>query len=113
MWCVLRTEVVGGEEPSRAPPDARARGPRPRSGRLLLLAVGSIERLAALGHLTELVARFEARPVLRRELASARDEGLQPHAVDERERAAGIGRVAEAEDRTDVGLARIGDDALE
>src|SRR4051812_15770636 len=41
-----------------------------------------------------------------------RQERLRAHEVDVGERAAGVGGEAEAEDRADIGLARIGDDAL-
>src|SRR5271163_4230474 len=82
------------------------------SRRLSLLTVGAVESLAALGHPDELFARLKLRTVFSRELFGARDEGLKSHAVDERHGAARIGRVTKAKDRADVGLARIGDDAL-
>ena len=40
------------------------------------------------------------------------DEALRPHHVDIGQRAAGERREAEAEDRADIGLAHVGDDAL-
>ena len=51
-------------------------------------------------------------PYLASQPAAELDELLRAHAVDVGQRAAGVGREAEAEDRADIGLARIGDDAL-
>ena len=78
-----------GRPEERGPLGAVRRGKAPAaSGRLPLLAVGAIEGLAALSHLDELLAGLELRPVFRRQLMSAGDESLEPHAVDERQRAA-------------------------
>src|SRR5829696_96752 len=85
--------------------------PRPVLRRLLLLRA-AVERAARLGHVEEDFWRGEALAVLRLELAGKRHEALRAHAVDVGEPPARVGREAEAEDRADVGLARVGDDAL-
>src|ERR1700677_3167732 len=83
-----------------------------RSRRLLFRRVLAVEALALGRHLPQAAARREARTVLAGEFLRPCDERLRAHAVDQRDRAAGERREAEAEDRADVGLAGVGDDAL-
>src|ERR1700733_11045662 len=83
-----------------------------RSRRLLFWRVLAVEALALGRHLPQAAARREARTVLASEFLGAGDERLRAQAVDQRDRTAGERREAEAEDRADVGLAGVGDDAL-
>src|SRR5271168_5120670 len=78
---------------ARSSADASTRQPRFKgtSSRLLSRAIDSVERLAALGHGGQLVAGLESGAVFRRQLLGASNEGLEPHAVNERNRAARIG----------------------
>src|SRR3954453_21980390 len=71
-----------------------------------------IEGLALLGHINEQLRRRKARAVFFLELLAEVDEGLRAHHVDVGQRAAGVRRKTEAEDRADVGLAHVGDDLL-
>src|SRR2546423_7533769 len=107
--------------PAKADPelelDARFRGHERSIWRLrrLLLPLGREARIKALapgGHLDEQLVRLEALAVFLRELFAQRDELTCAHHVDVGQRAARIGRVAEAEDRADVGFAHVGEHAL-
>src|SRR3954465_10653133 len=93
--------IVSG--PGREPPWG--------SGRFARL-FATVEGGAARRHVEEDLGRREAGAVLRREGPAELDEALRAHEVDVGQRAARVGREAEAEDRADVGLARIGDHAL-
>src|SRR5262245_63759102 len=90
---------------------------RPAGGvlRRLLLPLrreARIEALALRRHLEQELVRLEALAVLLRELLAQRDELPRAHHVDVGERAARIGRVAEAEDRSDIRLAHVGQHVL-
>ena len=79
----------------------------------LLRREPAVEGLALRRHVAQQLAAASKRgPYFACELVAQLDEGLRAHAVDVGERAAGERREAEAEDRADIGLARIGDDAL-
>src|SRR3954465_11120545 len=93
-----------------ASPAALGKGARV-SGRPLL-PPPSVEAAAGLRHLDNDRRRRKAIAVPIPRALADRHEGLRAHEVDVAQRAAGIGREAEAEDRADIGLARIGDDAL-
>src|ERR1041385_8789471 len=94
-----------------------AAGARLRSAALcrLLLPLrreARIEALALLRHFDELLVRLEALAVFLRELLAERDELLYAHHVDVAQRAARVGRIAEPEDRADIGLAHVGEHAF-
>src|SRR5260370_14356587 len=78
------------------------------SRRQLLRREAAVERLAICRPLDQEFRRPEARTRFGLELAAKTDEILCAHEVDVGQRAAGEGGKAEAQDRADVGLARIG-----
>src|SRR6266702_6995979 len=82
------------------------------SGSRLLRREATVEGFSLRSHLLEKFRRGEARAVLRFELVAELDEFLRAHEVDVGQRAAGERREAEAEDRADISLARIGDDVI-
>src|ERR1700719_4335103 len=71
-----------------------------------------IERLAALGNLAQQPVRTESGPVRPGKALAEADKRVCANAVDVRQRPAGKGRKAEPQDRADVGLANVGEDAL-
>src|SRR5688572_28288998 len=71
-----------------------------------------VEGLAVLGHVEQQLGRLEALAELLLEALAQLDELLSAHHVDIGERAARERREAEAEDRADVGLAHVRDDAI-
>ena len=81
--------------------------------RLLLRREAAVEGLA-LGRPCRSAAcgGVKRGPYLASSLSAQLDEVLGAHAVDVGQRAAGERREAEAEDRADIGLAQVGDDAL-
>ena len=96
MRCRRRAAV---RRPSSPPPSRRGRSARRRSRPSSAMS-------------TQQLRRLELRAVFLLQRLGELDELLRAHAVDVGQRAAGEGREAEGEDRADIGLARIGDDAF-
>src|SRR4029077_13819439 len=71
-----------------------------------------IEALALFRHLDEQFVRRKTLGVFLREAFAQRDEFLRTHHVDVAERSPGIRRIAEPEDRTDIGLAYVREHAF-
>src|SRR3954468_9445828 len=80
--------------------------------RLLLRREAAVEGLVSRRHIFQQFRRGEARTVFGFESVAELDELSRTHEVDIGQRAAGERRKAEAEDRADIGLARIGDDVV-
>src|SRR5437879_2620429 len=78
-----------------------------RRGRQLLRREAAVEGLAFGCHLLQQFRRGEARAVFGFQLVAELDEFFRAHEVDIGQRAAGERREAEAEDRADIGLARV------
>src|SRR6266566_2555545 len=78
----------------------------------LLRREAAVKRLVLRGHVDQELRRCEPRTVFPLELQAQFDERLRAHEIDVGQRAAGEWREAEAEDRTYVRLARIGDDMI-
>src|SRR4051812_9683413 len=82
------------------------------SRRRLFRREAAVEGFSLRGHLLEELRRGEARAVFRFQLVAKLDELLGTHEVDVGQRATGERREAEAEDRADIRLTRIGDDVV-
>src|SRR4051794_22796617 len=80
--------------------------------RRLLRREAAVEGLPFRGHLFQQLWGREARAVFRFKPAAQLDEFFRSHEVNIAQRTPGERRKAEAEDRADVGLARIGDDVI-
>ena len=72
----------------------------------------AIKRLAVRRHFAQQGRRRETRAMPGGQCVAQFDEGLYAHAVDIGQGPAGERREAKAEDRADIGLARVGDDML-
>src|SRR5881227_3538493 len=81
----------------------------PELRRLRLGGGTAIKSLARFRHVDEQAGRRETVAVLLGELVAEQNEIADAHSVDIAQRAAGIRCKAEAEDRADIRLARIGD----
>src|SRR5437867_3387741 len=75
---------------------------RPLASYETLPPIASIPRLVCAQRLQQRVIQCEALAVARRQCRGALREGVDSHAVDELQGAAGPGRKADAEDRADV-----------
>src|SRR5215510_9432404 len=71
-----------------------------------------VEGVVFRGHVDEQLCRREAITAGLFQTLAQLDEGLRAHHVDIGQRTAGERREAEAENRADIGLAHVGDDAL-
>src|SRR5215472_6485277 len=69
----------------------------------------AIKRLALVGHLDEKLRRLEPLPASFGEIVAHLDEILHTHAVNVRNSSTGKRCKTEAENRTDVGFAHVGD----
>src|SRR6185312_16895038 len=79
---------------------------------LLSAAEALVEAFVRVGEIEQQTVGREALAVALLEQAAEIDEFARAHHVDPRERAAGIGREAEAEDRADIRLAHVGQNLL-
>src|SRR6516164_9241419 len=102
---VLRIRICGGEDGNTLIYPALQGCRRPGQE-------AAVEGVALRGHVGEKVARREAQAVLAFEPFAQIDEAPRPRHVDVGQGPAGERREAEAEDRADIRLADIGDDAL-
>src|ERR1700743_853109 len=96
------------------PKPRRSQGRREHSSSCSLLSgrEASIEAFALLCHVEKQLGGGKALAIFLLQALAERDEVLRPHHVEESQRAPGERREAPAEDRADVGLANVGDDAL-
>src|SRR4029077_11684260 len=83
-----------------------------RDGFTLCWREAAIKRLALFRHVGEKLRRLESLPASFGEIVPRSDKSVPPNAVNVRNIPAGKRRKAEAENRTDIGLAHIGHDPI-
>src|SRR5665213_4488363 len=82
-----------------------------RSRRLFYRSEAGIEGFVLRGHVAQQLVGLEALAIFGGEVVAAFHAGGSAHRVDVRNRAAGEGREAPTEDRADIGIAWVGNDA--